>query len=606
MFLCGLLCAVTLAAFWPVLSNEFIIYDDGQYVTENPHVLSGLNWANVCWALQSGHASNWHPLTWVSHMLDVQLFGLKPGWHHLTNLLLHTANTVLLFLLLVRLTGGLGRSAFVAALFALHPLHVESVAWVAERKDLLSGFFFMLTLWAYVRYVDSLKSRVQSLKSEIREQEPGVQRSNPEPTHGIRNMEHASRSSYVLSLLFFSLGLMSKPMLVTLPFVLLLLDYWPLGRFRPNKLGDSAQPIATGPGFRDRLEACPTLLREKLPFFLLSAASCVAAFVAQESGGAMDSLDHVPVAARVSNALMAYLSYLEKMLWPSKLAILYLRPNHWPAWHVGLAAFVLLVITLLVLGPGRRLACLTVGWLWFLGMLVPVIGVVQVGNQFMADRYTYLPLIGLFVIVAWGGWALASGRETLPEFRPRPRNRSSEASDSDYEDDEEDDEEKAPTPRLRAQRVVFFAACCVLFAAGIATRRQRSCPSGGTRLRVERLPKNRVGRNARGRLCRGRALQGGNLCRGKSHRVGRFFRTNRIGEQEPPIARTLQNRQSLSRAADGSLARRFCGVAFLRPMRQFDTFDGPHGQLARYASGMSAPGRRYSGGFLAYPASRLS
>jgi tetratricopeptide (TPR) repeat protein len=366
---CVLLSAVTLAAFWPVIHNDFVSYDDRDYVTENPHVLGGLTWANAGWAFRAGHAGNWHPLTWLSHMVDVQLFGLRPGWHHLISLLFHTASAVLLLLLLQRLTGAFWRSVCVSALFALHPLHVESVAWVAERKDVLSAFFLLLTLAAYGRYAE-----VQSLKSKVQSQQP-------------RNTQHATRNThqascyYLLSLFLFALGLMSKPMLVTLPAVLLLLDFWPLRRLHSATVG--------------------RLVVEKVPFLALSVASSVLTFLVQQRAGAVSSLDALSLGFRLSNALISYGRYAIQMLWPAKLAVFYPLPHEWPAeWVVG-AALVLAGLSVLALYRARKAPYLAFGWFWYLGMLVPVIGIVQVGQQALADRYTYLPLIGLFVAIVW-------------------------------------------------------------------------------------------------------------------------------------------------------------------------------------------------------------
>lgn len=344
----ALLVALTLAALAPVLSNEFISYDDEQYVTRNHHVRAGLSLDAVRWALTTDYAANWHPLTWVSHMLDVQLFGVNARGHHLTSLLLHLASTVMLFLVLTTMTGSTGRSAFVAALFGVHPLHVESVAWIAERKDVLSTFFFMLTLGAYARYVVAAGAR-----------------------------------RYALVMLAFAAGLMAKPMLVTLPFVLLLLDYWPLARW-PEL------------GFK-------RLLLEKLPLIPLAAASSIATFIAQSRGGAVNSLEIFPLGVRVQNAIVAYGVYLWKTLWPANLAFFYLHPaSARPLWHAGLAAAVLIAMTAIAIRERRRRPYVIVGWLWYVGTLVPVIGLIQVGAQSYADRYTYIPLIGIFVVLAWG------------------------------------------------------------------------------------------------------------------------------------------------------------------------------------------------------------
>jgi tetratricopeptide (TPR) repeat protein len=347
-FISLLLAAATAIAFYPLIHNQFVSYDDPDYVTENPHVKAGLTSAGVAWAFATAHAGNWHPLTWLSHMLDVQLFRLNPAAHHLINALFHIANSVLLFFLLWRLTGALWRSAFVAALFALHPLHVESVAWISERKDLLSGLFFMLALLAYSGYAQETR-RGNRLRF------------------------------YMLSLVLFALGLMSKPMLVTLPFVLLLLDFWPLGRLRTVKL--------------------PALLAEKIPFFALSAASCLVTLFVQRE--AEQPLSVLPMTARLGNTLVSYVRYIGKMFWPFNLATPYPHPGRWPAGDVILAALLLCALSLAALAAWRRFPFVLVGWLWFLGMLVPVIGLVQVGEQSMADRYTYLPLIGLFIALVW-------------------------------------------------------------------------------------------------------------------------------------------------------------------------------------------------------------
>jgi tetratricopeptide (TPR) repeat protein len=353
------LALVTLAVFCPVTRFQFVNYDDTDFVTANPHVQAGLTAEGFRWAWGSEVARNWHPITMFSHMLDCQLFGVKPWWPHLVNLLLHAANTVLLFSLFKRMTGAVWRSAAVAALFAWHPLHVESVAWVAERKDVLSTLFWFLTTWAYVRYAEEFK--VQGSRFKI---------------------------FYGLSLLFFALGLMSKPMLVTVPFTLLLLDYWPLGRMKSG-----------APAWR--------LVAEKIPFFVLSAASCVVTFRVQQHGGAVLRLQDFPLGSRLGNALVSYVRYIELMFWPRHLAGLYLRAGRWPLWEVALAALLLLAVSVLVLSQRRRRPYLAVGWFWYVGTLVPVIGLVQVGMQAIADRYTYVPLIGLFVILVWGGWELA-------------------------------------------------------------------------------------------------------------------------------------------------------------------------------------------------------
>ncbi len=381
-----LLAVVTLVAYWPVWQNDFVSYDDTDYVTENPYVLRGMTWSNVGWAFRTAHAGNWHPLTWLSHVLDVELYGLKPAWHHLTSLLFHTANALLLLIWLNRTTGRLWCSAMVAALFALHPLHVESVAWVAERKDVLSTFFFLLTLLAYGRYAE--KSEDRNPKAEGREGQSRTEAiaagtashaSSPKPLMAI--LHPPSSIFYSLSLLCFALGLMSKPMVVTVPFVLLLLDYWPLRRLESSGLWK--------------------LLVEKIPFLALSLASSVVTFLIQREAGAVSSLETIPIEFRVSNALISYVRYVAKMIWPGDLAVFYPAPSHWPVGWVAGAALILVVLSALALWRSRAAPYLPVGWFWYVGTLVPVIGLVQVGQQAMADRYSYLPLIGLSIAVVW-------------------------------------------------------------------------------------------------------------------------------------------------------------------------------------------------------------
>jgi tetratricopeptide (TPR) repeat protein len=386
VFICVLLALVTVGVYWPIAKQGFINFDDPDYVSGNPRVQAGLTMESIRWAFTSSYSSNWHPLTWLSHMLDCQLYDLKPAGHHITNLLFHVANSLLLFGLLQRLTGALWRSAFAAALFALHPLHVESVAWVSERKDVLSAFFFMLTVGAYARYAE-----VQSLKSKV--QSPGAD--------APRNTQHAS-GYYVLALFLFALGLMSKPMLVTLPFVLLLLDYWPLGRLQLSTVN---LPLST----TTRPATLRRLVVEKIPFFVLAASSCVLTFLVQQASGAMPALEKSPLDLRLANALVAYARYLGKTFWPAKLAVFYpYSPLSLDSWQVIGAALLLLAATVAVVLAGKRSPYLPVGWLWFLGMLVPVVGIVQVGKQSWADRYTYLPHIGLFLIIAWGASAVVA------------------------------------------------------------------------------------------------------------------------------------------------------------------------------------------------------
>jgi tetratricopeptide (TPR) repeat protein len=368
LLVCLFLVLATLTVYWQVGNYEFVNLDDDKYIIENSQVQKGLSRESVAWAFTTDHMANWHPVTWLSHMLDFQLYGLNPRGHHLTNVFFHLVNTLLLFLVLQRMTGALWRSGFVAALFALHPLHVESVAWVAERKDVLSTLFWMLTLWAYIGYV----------------KRPGVKR-------------------YLLIIVPFALGLMAKPMLVTLPFVLLLLDYWPLERIQLGQAG-IGHPAASQPSIiakKPRAQAL-SLLLEKIPLFLLAVGSSVVTFMVQTGGGAVGALEVYPFKLRIANALLAYVRYIIKMIWPQNLAVFYPHPGQsLPMWQAAAAGLLLLLISAVVIRVGRRQPYLPVGWLWYVGTLVPVIGLVQVGAQAMADRYTYVPLIGLFIMVAW-------------------------------------------------------------------------------------------------------------------------------------------------------------------------------------------------------------
>ncbi len=354
----------TLAVYWQVQNHEFVNYDDDLYVTDNPHVKAGLTREGAIWAFVATHAGNWHPLTWLSHMLDCEVYGVNPWGHHLTNLLLHIGNTILLFLLFRHVTGAVWRSTLVAALFALHPLHVESVAWVSERKDVLSTLFWLSTMWTYLRHVES----------------PGFR-------------------WYLLALLSFALGLMAKPMLVTLPFVLLLIDYWPLGRLQFGQSNRTHESMT--PGLQR--SSVSSLIFEKVPFFAISAVSSTVTYIVQLSAGAMPSQDVLPLQVRTANALVSYISYIGKMIWPHHLAVSYPHPgSNLPLWQIAGASLLLVFISALVIRGAGRFPYLVVGWLWYLGTLVPVIGLVQVGSQAMADRYTYVPLIGLFVIIVWG------------------------------------------------------------------------------------------------------------------------------------------------------------------------------------------------------------
>jgi tetratricopeptide (TPR) repeat protein len=364
----GLLAAIA-AVYWPAARFDFVNFDDPVYVTDNDHVKQGLTWDNLRWAFSTFYASNWHPLTWLSHMADIQFFGLQPGAHHLVNILFHAANTLLLFFLIRNLTGARWRSAAVAGLFALHPLHVESVAWISERKDVLSTFFGFLSLLFYARYAQK-RSRVDGRESSAGSKSLSF---DPRP----------STPDYFLALFIFACGLMSKPMLVTLPFVMLLLDWWPLKRFG---------------NWREFLR----LLPEKIPFFLLAAAAGIVTFVAQKKGGAVVIVENLPLGARVGNALISYCRYLEKLFWPADLAVFYPHPVYWPVTKVLLAGVLLAGISVLVFMNRRRLPYLLVGWLWFAGTLAPAIGLMQVGEQSMADRYTYIPSVGMLILTVWG------------------------------------------------------------------------------------------------------------------------------------------------------------------------------------------------------------
>jgi Tfp pilus assembly protein PilF len=368
VFICLCLAAATAAVYWPVRHFEFTNYDDTLYVTENPHVQGGLTPQSIAWAFTTAHFSIWAPLTWLSCMLDCQLFRLNAGAHHTVNVLFHIANALLLFIVLNRMTAAAWRSAVVAALFALHPLHVESVAWVAERKDVLSTFFWMLTLLAYVCYV-----------------------------------ERPSVSRYGSCVGLYALGLMAKPMLVTLPFVLLLLDYWPLGRTR-------WVPAANGVG---KKRSPGYLLREKVPFVVLAIPACVVTYWAEQHGGSVIMLDNLPLGLRLANAVMSYARYLGKTFWPVNLAVYYPYQT-WPPAAVWGAGAVLTGISCLMVWKAKHHPCLVTGWLVYLGTLVPVIGLVQVGSFSMADRYTYVPLVGLFVMAAW-----CLPRTLLEQRRPK-------------------------------------------------------------------------------------------------------------------------------------------------------------------------------------------
>jgi Flp pilus assembly protein TadD len=347
----ALLTAAVFAAYWQTLHFGFVSFDDPAYVTDNVHVSAGVTWNGIVWAFTHSSAGNWFPLTWLSHMLDCQLFGPDAGLHHLTNVCIHVLATLLLYAVLRRITSARWPSAMVAALFALHPLHVESVAWIAERKDVLSAFFWMVTLWAYAKYV-----------------------ARPGPLR------------YALTLLAFCLGLMAKPMVVTLPLVMILLDYWPFAR-----------------GLR---------IREKLPFLGLSAAVSVVTYLVHREVAAVVSLDSLPIGPRIENALVSYAIYVGKVFWPTRLAVFYPYPAGSLVWPAILAGLGLAAVTAAALRAARQRPYLLVGWLWYLVTLAPVIGLIQAGRQARADRYMYIPMIGLSIALVWGAWEI---------LQPRPR-----------------------------------------------------------------------------------------------------------------------------------------------------------------------------------------
>ncbi len=389
LLICFLLVAATVAVYWQVHGFSFVLMDDQVYVMSNQHVLGGITAKSVAWAFRTNFQANWHPLTWISLMLDANIGGGKPGAFHVTNVVLHVLNTLLLFAFLRRSTRQTWPSAVVAALFALHPLHVESVAWVTERKDVLSTFFWLLALLAYVEYARRPRLR-----------------------------------TYMLVVAAFALGLMAKPMLVSLPIVLLLMDAWPLGRVvqSPKSKVESRDPGLRGVVESGKWKAesreqdgaprsllFPTpysllpLLVEKLPLFAMAAGSCVVTVWAQGSGGAIVSAHAISLGERVANALVAYVGYIVKMIYPLNLAAPYPHPySSLPAWQVIGSGVLLAAVTAGAVASARKAPYVTVGWLWYVITLIPVIGVVQVGQQAMADRYTYVPLIGLFVVIAWG------------------------------------------------------------------------------------------------------------------------------------------------------------------------------------------------------------
>jgi len=365
-FLVGLISTLTIVVYAESLKYGFIHLDDYEYILDNPNVTNGLTVNGFKWAFTTFYACNWHPLTWLSHMLDCRLFGLDAGGHHLTNLIIHLASTIILFLVLNRATGSLIRSAFVSIVFGVHPLHVESVAWISERKDVLSAFFWMCSILAYVHYA----------------QRPG-------------------RIRYSLVALFLVMGLMSKQMLVTLPFVLLLMDYWPLRRI------DFSTELKKGAD-DSWSHTLRMLILEKVPLFALCAAAAAVAFIAQHSGGATASFDAIPFQTRLQNALISYVVYIFKAFWPVNLGVYYPYPEIVSLWKAAGSTLLIFAVTAAVIFKARKVPYLPMGWFWYLGTLVPVIGLVQIGAQAHADRYTYIPLTGLAIILAWGGADLVS------------------------------------------------------------------------------------------------------------------------------------------------------------------------------------------------------
>ena len=363
------LVAIILTAYWQLPSHEFLSFDDNEYIIKNPHVHEGINWENIVWTFSKTDFGYWHPLTWMSHMLAFQLFGMNPSMHHLMNLFLHISSTLLLFFILKRMTGALWQSAFVAVVFALHPLNVESVAWISERKNVLSTFFWMLTILTYVCYTE----------------QPNFIR-------------------YLLSIFVFVLGLMSKPMLVTLPFVLLLLDYWPLNRFTLFQPNDNEHGFRQSIYSGSRLTLDLRLVLEKIPFLFLSAVCIYLSNLSIQHPGVAISTASVPLKLRIANALVSYVGYIKKMVWPHNLAVYYPYPKIVPLWEVFVAVLFLTCVTFLAFRSITARPYFAIGWLWYIGTLVPGIGLVQAGLwPAMADRFTYVPLIGLFICMTWGG-----------------------------------------------------------------------------------------------------------------------------------------------------------------------------------------------------------
>jgi tetratricopeptide (TPR) repeat protein len=392
------LSVLVLGIYWQTTQFGFINLDDNLYVYDNPAVMSGLNRDTIRWAFNAFFSANWHPLTWLSHMTDVQIFGGNAGAHHAVNIVFHLINSILSFVVFRKLTGCFWKSAIVAALFAVHPAHVESVAWVSERKDVLSTLFWLLTMFAYIRFAET---RFPDSKFHIPDDENEEAAENTEPANEVQkfaiwNLESGTKF-YLLTIILFALGLMAKPMLVTLPFVLLLMDFWSLERLK-------------------NLRDLPRLLIEKIPLFVLSAASAYITFLAQRSVGAVESLEILPLGTRFLNAITAYAKYVVMLFYPADLAVWYPYNREFPAWQIGGAAVLLIGVTAFCLWQIRERKYLLMGWLWFLGTLVPVIGIVQVGSQSLADRYTYIPYFGLFIMLAWGVGDLLKNKKAFFAF----------------------------------------------------------------------------------------------------------------------------------------------------------------------------------------------
>lgn len=365
--ICFLLVISILVVYWPVRHFDFVNYDDNVYVTQNPIIQKGLSFEGIVVAFTTQHATYWIPLTWLSYMLDIELFGVNPGALHVTNLILHILNTLLVFSVFRKMTGEQWKSAAVALLFGFHPLHVESVAWVTERKDVLSTVFLLMALWAYIRYV-----------------------------------EHPSLGRYVLIFSFFLMGIMAKPMIVTFPFVLLLLDYWPLGRLQLHNFVDDSDAKESGSGII-------SMIKEKIPLFTITLAASILTFWLKKSGSAVRPSALYPLTLRIANALVSYVMYIGKMVWPFELAIPYPYPMQIAGWKVASAFLLLVALTTVSIKSIRKYPFIAVGWFWYLGTMVPVIGFIQSGDQSMADRFTYIPLIGLYMMLIWGGSKLAEG-----------------------------------------------------------------------------------------------------------------------------------------------------------------------------------------------------